>query len=62
MLADRQANTQTDRHAHHNTPPPHGDGDGVKSKGKGSPYSFAERRVPELISVHVSQPAGDVET
>jgi len=25
-----------------------------------SPYSVAERRVPELISVLVSQPAGDV--
>jgi len=29
-------------------------------KGKGSPYSIAERRVPELISVLGSQPAGDV--
>ena len=29
-------------------------------KGKGSPYSTAERRVPELISVLGSQPAGDV--
>jgi len=28
--------------------------------GKGSPYSTAERRVPELISVLGSQPAGDV--
>jgi len=28
-------------------------------KGKGSPYSIAERRVPELISVLGSQPAGD---
>jgi len=27
---------------------------------KGSPYSIAERRVPELISVLGSQPAGDV--
>ena len=31
-----------------------------KSKGKGSPYSIAERRVPELILVLGSQPAGDV--
>ena len=31
-----------------------------KSKGKGSPYSTAERRVPELIPVLGSQPAGDV--
>jgi len=29
-------------------------------KGKGSPYSFTERRVPELIPVLCSQPAGDV--
>jgi len=29
-------------------------------KGKGSPYSIAERRVPELIPVFGSQPAGDV--
>jgi len=29
-------------------------------KSKGSPYSTAERRVPELIPVLGSQPAGDV--
>jgi len=29
-------------------------------KGKVSPYSIAERRVPELIPVLGSQPAGDV--
>ena len=29
-------------------------------KGKGSPYSITERRVPELIRVLGSQPAGDV--
>ena len=29
-------------------------------KGKGSPYSIAERRVPELIPVLGSQSAGDV--
>jgi len=28
-------------------------------KGKGSPYSISERRVPELILVLCSQPAGD---
>ena len=28
--------------------------------GKGSPYSIAERRFPELIPVLGSQPAGDV--
>ena len=32
----------------------------VKGKGKGSPYSITERRVPELIPVLGSQPAGDV--
>ena len=31
-----------------------------RSKGRGSPYSITERRVPELISVLGSQPAGDV--
>jgi len=29
-------------------------------KVKGSPYSITERRVPELIPVLCSQPAGDV--
>jgi len=29
-------------------------------KGKGSPYSIEERRVPELIPVLGSQPAGDM--
>ena len=29
-------------------------------KGKGSPYSFTVRRVPELNAVLGSQPAGDV--
>jgi len=29
-------------------------------KGKGSPYSITERRVPELIPVLVSQPASDI--
>jgi len=32
----------------------------VLVKGKGSPYSITERRVPELITVLGSQPAGDV--
>ena len=31
-----------------------------QKKYKGSPYSIAERRVPELIPVLGSQPAGDV--
>jgi len=29
-------------------------------KGKGSPYSITDRRVPELTPVLGSQPAGDV--
>jgi len=29
-------------------------------KGKGSPYLITERRVPELIQVIGSQPAGDM--
>jgi len=33
---------------------------GVQVKGKGSPNSITERRVPELIPVLSSQPAGDV--
>jgi len=32
----------------------------VKVKGRCNPYSIAERRVPELIPVLGSQPAGDV--
>jgi len=32
----------------------------LAKKGKGSPYSITERRVPELIPVLGSQPAGDV--
>ena len=32
----------------------------VICKGKGSPYSTTECRVPELIPVFGSQPAGDV--
>jgi len=32
----------------------------VYKKGKGSPYSITERRVPGLIPVLGSQPAGDV--
>ena len=32
----------------------------ARSKKKGSQYSITERRVPQLISVLDSQPAGDV--
>jgi len=32
----------------------------IAKKGKGSPYSITECRVPELIPVLGSQPAGDV--
>ena len=35
-------------------------GVGPRKKGKGSPYSITERRVPEPIPVLGSQPAGDV--
>jgi len=31
-----------------------------QEKGKGTPYTITERRVPELIPVLGSQPAGDV--
>jgi len=31
----------------------------IKQKGKGSPYSITECRVPELIPVLGSQPAGE---
>jgi len=34
--------------------------DVLNKKGKRSPYSITERRVPELILVLGSQPAGDV--
>ena len=33
---------------------------GLRRKGKDSPYSITERRVPELIPVLGSRPAGDV--
>jgi len=32
----------------------------LKDKGKGSPYSIVERKVPELIPVLGSEPAGDM--
>jgi len=32
----------------------------VVKKSKGSPYSIAEHKIPELIQVLGSQPAGDV--
>jgi len=32
----------------------------INKKGKASPYSITERRVPELIPVLGSQPAGNV--
>jgi len=37
-------------------PPPNA----ITLKDKGSPYSIVERRVPELIPVFGSHPAGDV--
>jgi len=33
---------------------------GFSKKGKNSPYSITEHRVPELIPIVGSQPAGDV--
>jgi len=50
MFADRQ----TYRHTHHINTLLHW------GKGKGSPYSITERRVPQLIPVLGSQPVGDV--
>ena len=35
-------------------------GSSTKTKGKGSPYSITDRRVPEMIPVLGSQPAGDM--
>ena len=32
----------------------------IRGTSKGNPYSITERRVPELIPVLGSQPAGDV--
>ena len=32
----------------------------TETKGKGSPYSITEHRVPELIPVLGSQPTGDI--
>ena len=32
----------------------------TRKNGKGSPYSITERRVPDLIQVLGSQPAGNV--
>jgi len=55
IAGDTIADTQRDRHIHHNTPLPY-----RKVKGKGSPYSITRRRVPELIPVLGRQPAGDV--
>ena len=49
MLADRQTGIKTRSSQY-----------GGEVKGKGSPYSITERRVPELIPVLGSQPAGGV--
>ena len=40
--------------------PPHLEYVATLKEGKGSPYSITERRVPELIPVLGSQPAGGV--
>ena len=64
---DRQTDGRTDRETDGrivtslNTPVGHNDPTLTTTKeGKGSPYSITERRVPELIQVLGSQPAGDV--
>ena len=48
------------RHFNHWASPRSAESADVDKKGKGSPYSITERRVPELIPVLGSQPAGDV--
>jgi len=53
MLEDRQTDRQTGS-SQYFASPTRGE---VK---RGSPYSITERRVPELIPVLGSQPAGDV--
>jgi len=53
MIADRHTHTQT-RSSQYSALPYRG------KKGKGSPYSITERRIPELIPVLGSQPACDV--
>ena len=50
-MTDRQTDGQTDGQTRDYN---------ILCIGKGSPYSITERRVPELIPVLGSQPAGDV--
>jgi len=54
---DRQTDGRTDARPFHR---PCSAYYACSKKGKGSPYSVTERRVPELIPVLGSQPAGDV--
>jgi len=51
MLVNKTSKTKQDPNAGNSR---------VYIKGKGSQYSITERRVPELIPVLCSQPAGDV--
>jgi len=68
MLSHRHAALTTDRHAGRGASPRSSHYAAVRTtersraavKGNGGPYSTAERRVPELIPVLGSQPAGDV--
>ena len=53
-VALQRRHTPTHRQHHHSL------ASTQEGKGKDSPYSIAERRVPELIPVLGSQPAGDV--
>ena len=52
-------NRQTDTRRQQKNPPTAAESS-VNKNGTGSPYSITERRVPELIPVLGSQPAGDV--
>jgi len=53
---DYDTDLDTEGHLRYHTIPYHT----IMKKGKGSPYSITERRVPELIPFLGSQPAGDV--
>ena len=53
----RRTHARTDGQSKHLMPLASSTG---RYKGKGSPYSITERRVPQLIPVLCSQPEGDV--
>ena len=58
--AHRTTDGQTDAQPSHKTCCAYHAGSVSNGKGKGSPYSITVRRVPQLIPVLDSQPAGDV--